>query len=143
MNNFINKCKMISNTSQFVKIECCDSKLILNCVGEKEGILTLDDIDDKSLEITTTTEKDVKGTYEIKNILLFHKLSSITEKFSLFMKNNFPLTCNYSFGDCGNIITILSHVNDEHISNLMYDYDDDSDTESIELKGNSNIIDYN
>ena len=82
-----------------------------------------------------------KGIYEIKNILLFSKLVSIIEDFSIFMKNNFALTSVYSFGDLGSIITILSPVNEEHINNISYDYSDDEDDVEL-VKSNGNMLDF-
>ena len=141
LSNFLNKCKMIGNRTQFIQIECNNENLLLKCVGDKEGSITIDNNDDDNLEIISLDNKLVIGTYEIKNILLFTKFSSITENFSLFMKNNFALTNNFSFGKYGSITTILSHINEEHINNLMYDYSDDE--EEVELiKNSSNIMDY-
>ena len=56
------------------------------------------------------------------------------------MKNNFPLTSIFNFGDYGSISVILSPVNEEHISNKDYDYSDDEDDVEL-LDTNSNILD--
>jgi len=139
-NNFFSKCKMISNNSQFIKIECDGEKLIFKCVGDKEGILTLDNDDDKSLEIINLDKTNVECVYEIKNILMFSKLSVITEEFSFYMKNNFALTSIYSFGKYGSISVILSPSSEEYINNKLYDYSDDEDDIEL-LNNNSNILD--
>ena len=138
--SLFSKCKMISNNSQFVKIECDKNKLSFKCVGDKEGITTLDSTDDSNLEIINLNENTIECIYEIKNILLFSRLVSITEEFSFYMKNNFPLTSIFNFGDYGSVSVMLSPVNEEHISNKDYNYSDDED--DIELLNiNSNILD--
>lgn len=138
--SLFSKCKMISNNSQFIKIFCDENKLLFKCAGDKEGILTLDSDDDDSLEIVGLNSDVVECTYEIKNILLFSKLSSITEEFSFYMKNNFALTSIFNFGDCGIMYVILSPSSEEYINNQSYNYSDDE--EDIELLNtNSNILD--
>jgi hypothetical protein len=138
--SLFSKCKMISNNSQFVKIVCDGEKIQFKCVGDKEGIITLDSTDDSTLDIINLDENTVECIYEIKNILMFSRLASITEEFSFYMKNNFALTSIFNFGECGSISVILSPVNEEHISNQDYDYSDDE--EDIELLNtNSNILD--
>lgn len=133
-NDFFSKCKMISNNSQFVEIECENNKLSLKCVGNTEGTFIFDN--NENLEIINQTDDKVNCIYEIKNILMFSKLLSITDIFSLYMKNNFALTSIYSFGIYGSIITILSPINDEYINNEMYEYSDDENDDDIELINN-------
>jgi hypothetical protein len=139
--SLFSKCKIINNNSQFVKIECDGEKLFFKCVGDKEGILTLDSNDDNSLEIINLNENKVEGSYEIKNILLFTRLSTITKEFSFYMKNNFALTSIYNFGVNGSISVILSPSSEEHINNQLYDYSDDEEDEIELLNTNSNFID--
>lgn len=138
--SLFSKCKIISNNSQFVKIKCDENKISFKCVGDKEGITTLDITDDPNLEIINLNENAVECIYEIKNILMFSRLTTITEEFSFYMKNNFPLTSIFNFGDYGSISVILSPVNEEHISNKDYDYSDDEDDVEL-LNTNSNILD--
>ena len=131
---------MINNNSLFIKIECDGEKLIFKCVGDKEGILTLDNDDDESLDIINLDKNKVEGVYELKNILMFSKLSTITEEFSFYMKNNFALTSIYNFGNCGSISVILSPSSEEYINNQQYDYSDDEDDVEL-LNNNSTILD--
>ena len=138
--SYFSKCKIISNNSQFIKIECDKNQISFKCVGDKEGITTLDITDDPSLEIINLNSNAVECIYEIKNILIFSRLTTITEEFSFYMKNNFPLTSIFNFGDYGSISVILSPVNEEHISNKDYDYSDDEDDVEL-LNINSNILD--
>ncbi len=139
--SFFAKCKTISNNSQFVKIECDGEKLIFKCVGDKEGILMLDNDDDDSLEIINLDNNNVECAYEIKNILMFSRLSPITEEFSFYMKNNFALTSIYNFGECGSLSVILSPSSEEYINNQQYDYSDDDDDDIELLNNNSNVLD--
>lgn len=141
--NLFSKCKIISNNSQFIKICSYEDKLLFKCVGDKDGVLSLNIDDDTSLEIINLDETNVECTYEIKNILLFSKLSSITEHFSFYMKNNFALTMVFDFGICGKLTALLSPSSEEYINNQSYDYSDDSDDE-IELlnNNNSNLLDF-
>ena len=138
--SLFSKCKMISNNSQFVKICCDENKLVFKCIGDKEGSLTLDSDDDDSLEIIGLNKNLIECTYEIKNILMFSRLSSITENFSFYMKNNFALTSIFDFGDSGTMYVILSPSNEEYINNQSYDYSDDEDDIEL-LNNNSNILD--
>lgn len=138
---FFSKCKIILNTSPFVKIECHDDKLTLNCVGDKQGFLTLDSIDDSKFEIINLNKNKIIGTYEIKNILLFTRLSSITSEFSFYMKNNYALTLIYNFDEFGSINVMLSPTSEEYINNQLYNYDDEDDEDDIQfINNNCNLI---
>ncbi len=139
--NFFSKCKMINNNSQFIKIECDGEKIIFKCVGDKEGILTLDKNDDDILEIINLDDNKVECIYELKNIMIFSKLSVITKEFSFYMKNNFALTSIFDFGNNSSMSVILSHSSEEYINNQQYDYSDDEDDDIELLNTNSNILD--
>ena len=102
--------------------------------------MTLDNDDDESLDIINLDKNKVEGVYELKNILMFSKLSTITEEFSFYMKNNFALTSIYNFGNCGSISVILSPSSEEYINNQQYDYSDDEDDVEL-LNNNSTILD--
>ena len=140
--SLFSKCKMISNNSQFVKICCVEDKLLFKCVGDKDGCLTLDTDDDDSLEIVGLNNDPVECIYDIKNILLFSRLSSITENFSFYMKNNFALTSIFNFGDCGVMYVILSPSSEEYINNQSYEYSDDDDDDVQLLNTSSNIMNF-
>jgi hypothetical protein len=140
--SLFSKCKSINNNSQFVKISCDGVKLFFKCVGEKEGTLTLNSDDDSTLEIINLEEdKNVECIYEIKNILMFTRLSSITEEFSFYMKNNFALTSIYNFGNYGSMSVILSPSSEEYINNETYDYSDDEDDIEL-LDNNINVFEF-
>lgn len=138
--SLFSKCKMINNNSLFVKIQCDNEKLLLKCVGDKEGLLTLDSTDDSTLKIINLDKNIIESAYEIKNILLFNRLCSITEEFSIYMKNNFALTSIYNFGDYGNLSVILSPSTEEHINNKLYDYSDDEEDDIELLHTNTNLM---
>jgi hypothetical protein len=140
-NKFHDICKKISNTSQFIEIECYQKHINFKSIGDDKGTIPFDETNDSNFKIVDLDESMTKGIYEIKNILLFSKLISIIEDFSIFMKNNFALTSVYSFGDLGSIITILSPVNEEHINNISYDYSDDEDDVEL-IKSNGNMLDF-
>ena len=140
-NKFHDICKKIDNISKFIEIECDQKSINFNCVGDEKGTIPFDKSNDPSFEIIDLDESKTKGIYETKNILLFSKLISTTEEFSIFMKNNFALTSIYSFGDLGSIVTILSPINEEHINNISYDYSDDEDDVEL-IKSNGNTLDF-
>ena len=129
----------MNNIVDFMKIECDSSKLIFNCVGDKEGEIILSD--DDNMEIINLNSDIVKGVYEIKNITLFNKLLTITSDFSICMKNNFALTSIYSFDEFGSFTTVLSPVNEDYINNVSYDYSDDEDDIDL-IQSNQNILDF-
>jgi hypothetical protein len=134
---FHDTCKKINNNSSFVEINCSNDNVKFNCYGDNNGSISIND----DLEIINLNNDNIKGLYETKNILLFCKLITLTDKIILFIKNNYALTSVYSFEKFGSVTSILSPINDEYINNLEYDYSDDED--DIELiKGNSNMIDY-
>lgn len=138
--NLFSKCKIINNNSQFVKIICDNNQILFKCVGDKEGVMSLDSLEDPTLDIINLDDNVVECIYEIKNILMFSRLASITDEFSFYMKNNFPLTSIFNFGNYGSVSVIISPVDEEHISNKDYDYSDD-DEDDIELLNNSCFLD--
>jgi len=132
--------KDINNIVDFIQIDCDNNKFKMSCIGDKEGEIILNN-ENNNDNITIINENDnlVSGIYEIKNIILFNKLTKISENFSLYMKNEFALTSVYSFGEYGSFTTILSPVNEEYINNVSYDYSDDEDEIDL-IKSNNNLI---
>lgn len=147
-NLFFNSCKEISNVCEFVEINS-DSENIKfksidknNSINTKEGEIILNN-NEEQIEINNITNKNVSGTYELKNILLFNKLGTLADYFSLYMKNDQPLVTLYSFGELGNFMTILSPINEDYENNKDYDYSDGEDEEEYDyIENNNNNLDF-
>ena len=56
-----------------------------------------------------TKELIIQGTYDLRNLSLFSKLSNLCTNIDLFMKNNFPLIIKYQIANLGHIYLVLSH----------------------------------
>ena len=80
---------------------------------------------DTNDERDNTKELIIQGTYDLRNLSLFSKLSNLCTNIDLFMKNNFPLIIKYQIANLGHIYLVISHKTTE-------DNDDDEENEDVD-----------
>lgn len=72
----------------------------------------------------STKELIIQGTYDLRNLSLFSKLSNLCTNIDLFMKNNFPLIIKYQIANLGHIYLVISHKTTEDNDEENDDIDD-------------------
>lgn len=129
-------CKELSAIGEFLEIKCTKTQLILTCKG--------DEIESREIVykmepggITIFWEKDapvnlIQGYYELKNITLFSKCSSLHEHLTLHLNNDFVMCIDYKIGIHGTLLVTIAPVREEVIKNSAYAYSDEED--DIEIK---------
>jgi len=80
---------------------------------------------DTNDERDNTKELIIQGTYDLRNLSLFSKLSNLCTNIDLFMKNNFPLIIKYQIANLGHIYLVISHKTTE-------DNDDEEENEDAD-----------
>ena len=149
-------CKEMNNISEFVEIKCSKNKFIFSCIGdsgkkekeyngkkEKEISNEKEEIDnendeeendnDNSISIRWDDKvkcKLVQGIYELKNIILFNKCTSLSTKIIIDMNNDDIICIKYIIANLGELIVALSPVDQNKITK-NYNYSDDEDEISI------------
>lgn len=85
------------------------------------------DADNGNIELVDYASTDkFEGVYPIKFIILFSKCGNLCEKINIFMKNEYSLTIKYPT-PIGDIVVLLSPINEECLKNVEYDYSTDED----------------
>lgn len=115
-------CRDMHQIAPFVEIQCLTDKIIFICKGSFAQRVTTYKTDDKkdqmlvSIQHSSKISKDapliVQGIYELKNLVIFSKFSSLCNDIEIYMKNNFPLIIKYTVATLGRIILCLSPVQD-------------------------------
>lgn len=88
------------------------------------------DLEENPKKVQQKKTNIVQGIYELKNIVLFTKCSNLCNEINIYMKNDFPLTINYTVATLGSITIALSPIKEETINNFASDSDSESDSDS-------------
>lgn len=121
---FHNTCREISSLTSKLEIRC--SKDNIKFIGRGDtGDITIkcnDRDQDSGVIIKSNDDHDVDmyitGLFDLKSIMSFFKLQTISESLFIFMKNNYLLGINYDLTDLGDIFIFFSPVD-----NNNYEYD--------------------
>jgi proliferating cell nuclear antigen PCNA len=122
---FHNTCREISTITNRLEIRCSKNNIkfigrgdtgdiTIKCTNKDQdtGLVIKNDNDDDDFFIT--------GLFDLKSIMSFFKLQSISDDLLLFMKNNYVLGIQYNINDLGHLFLFFSPVD-----NNSYEYDGD------------------
>lgn len=133
-------CREMSNIADYVEIKCLTDKIIFTCKG---------DFADRKTTYRTCTSKDeeenehilvsinhaskrsdnapqiVQGIFELKNLVLFSKCSSLCNDIEIYMKNDFPLVIKYTVATLGRILLCLTPIKEDTTKNANYSDEED------------------
>jgi len=127
-NDFHKVCREMSNIADYVEISCINNKLIFKCKGEyaQRSVTYVDDYDEydegasdkirksvvriKHADSDSNKLKIVREVYELKNITLFNKFTSLCDDLQMFMKNKYPLVIRYTVATLGQILVCFTPV---------------------------------
>ncbi len=136
-NKFHKICREMNHIAELVEIKCLNNKIIFTCKGDyanrKTIIHTNDDGDSVNISFTNNSKnKIIQGIYELRNLVLFAKCSSLCNDIQIFMKNDYPIVIRYTVATLGVIILCLSPTSDDTIKSG--DYSDDECYSEDEIK---------
>jgi proliferating cell nuclear antigen len=117
-------CREMSNIAEFVEIQCINDKILFKCKGDHAGRTVTftnndDDDDDKHRKGCVRIKHSpsdpnkpliVKEIYDLKNITLFNKFTSLCSDVQLYMKNEYPLVVRYTVATLGHILVCFTPV---------------------------------
>jgi proliferating cell nuclear antigen len=129
-------CKEMNSYSEYIDIKCTANQITFTAVGDitnrtcnyntNKGVISIEWNENVKTKL-------VQGIFESKNIVLFHKCSTICKNIVILMKNDYILSIIYEIASLGKLSVSLSPVNDEHIQNSNYNYSDDEIDDDIKL----------
>jgi proliferating cell nuclear antigen len=124
-------CREMNQIADFVEIKCLPNKIIFTCKGdyaERTTTYETDEDSGESVAINHSGSKNapiIQGVYELKNLVLFGKCSSLCGDIQIYMKNNYPLVIKYLIAKLGRILLCLTPINDDVNQNIAYSDEDE------------------
>ena len=127
-------CREMSNIADYVEIQCINNKIIFKCKGEYAGrtVTYVHDQKDSDSDSEYDNGKQNKGCvcikhspqdpnnpfivkeiYNLKNITLFTKFTSLCTAVQLYMKSEYPLVVKYTVATLGHILVCFTPVKAE------------------------------
>jgi proliferating cell nuclear antigen len=110
-------CRDMNVIADTIDIKRFSKYMVLSCKGEyatQETTLceSTGNEDDLALKIEKQLDDDeiVQGVYELKNLTLFTKCTSLCPDIQILMKNDYPLVICYDVASLGEILLCLSPV---------------------------------
>lgn len=120
-------CSDMSGISDFVEITCTSKNVYLKCYGDVAERETVYTADEKGISIVNGLNElgelrspIVQGVYELKNITLFKKCSSLCTDIQIYMVNDYPIVIKYQIATLGRILLCISPVTDKEIKADIY-----------------------
>lgn len=126
---FHKRCKLMSMVGEYVDIQCTQNNMLLRCIGDaadRECVLKAG-----KGGVTIDTKMIVQGIFELKNIVLFTKCANLCTNIQIYMKNDYPLTIEYTIATLGKLKVALAPIKVEKIQNMTYEDEDDDDISVI------------
>jgi len=128
-------CREMSQLSEHLEITCIKNKITFSGKGASAGRTTnysTDTDNDKQLMVNINhgSIKDpklpqiVQGIYELKNLVLFSKCTTLCKDIQIYMKNNYPLVIRYKVATLGHILLCLVPIDNNVMKNTTYDDED-------------------
>lgn len=142
-------CREMHGIADYVEIKCLSDRIIFACVGEiadrKTTYRTRKENEEDNNNILVTIShaslsnknapEIVQGVFELKNLVLFSKCTSLCNDIEIYMKNSFPLVIKYTVATLGRILLCLTPIGqeksgEEEAKDSDADEPDDSDDDS-------------
>jgi proliferating cell nuclear antigen len=102
-NDFMKLIRDMNNIADYVEIQNIKNQLIFQCKGDfchQETILS--DSEDK-VQCSHESEEIVQGVFNLKYLVLFTKCTNLCNTVFLYLRNNYPLICQYMVASLGEI----------------------------------------
>lgn len=102
-NDFMKLIRDMNNIADYVEIQNIKNQLIFQCKGDfcqQETVLS--DSDDK-IQCSHESDEIVQGVFNLKYLVLFTKCTNLCNTVFLYLRNNYPLICQYMVASLGEI----------------------------------------
>lgn len=115
---FHKKCKDIHNFAEYIDIQCTRNKLTFTCKGDavEHSHNFYPETSSVKIKFAKNAPPVVQGIFELKYIVMFTKCSGLCDEIQIFMKNNYPLSINYTVATLGRILFCLAPVPEDVIT---------------------------
>lgn len=129
-------CKEMIQMAKYVEIQCTSQKITFKCKGECAERTTTFLTNEKGVKINNIKDKKmiIQGIYELDNLNIFAKCTSLCGEIQIFMRMDYPLCIKYTVASLGSFLVCIAPVSEEQTQNG----DDDGCTEEaqVEIKEN-------
>lgn len=138
--DFHKLCRDMSNLSSKMEMTCTQTSIKFACEGDcvvREKIYYTAGIDKKNINIKPTSDSSptiLQGVYELSDLVLFNKCSSLCGDVEISMKNNNPLILKYIIGTVGKAMLCISPIDDEQFKKSDEQFDNSSLYDMIKYK---------
>jgi proliferating cell nuclear antigen len=135
-NQFHKKCKDMSNFADYIDIQCTRNKLTFTCKGDAidHSHNFYPETSGVRIKFAKNAPPVVQGIFELKYIVMFTKCSGLCDEIQIFMKNNYPLSINYTIATLGRILFCLAPVPEDVISKHFDDEDELYEPNEVKYK---------
>lgn len=110
-------CRELKQLADCVHIICTSNSIKFKCIGEYvERDLEYGTDEDKQDSVNiqfTGNTKMVYGTYELNNLVLFGKCSTLCSDIQIYMKKNYPMIIRYILPNLGKVLLCLTPKNED------------------------------
>lgn len=138
-------CKQMKTVTDQIEITCMQNAITFCCRGEntfgKYTYENSEDKDDKKYNYThinfkAQNEKIVTGIYDLKDLVLFNKYSSLAQQIQLHIKNRSPLMIKYLVGSLGGLALFLTPIDESTLNEENFNDEEKLYDDKIEVKEN-------
>lgn len=128
-------CKELQSIGDYIEIRCNKDKILFKTkgiIGEQVW-----DSTNMKIKLSNNSPLEIYGIYELKKIASFSKLTKLSVRVRLFMKNNFPLILKYDINDPsennGEITIALAPICEDTMDANYSDEDEFYEDEELKL----------
>lgn len=106
-------CKDMSNFSETIEIKSIGTQLIFSCKGEfaKQETIFNKIIDSKNNDSDVSHKSSdviLQGYYNLRNLVLLCKFTTLCQSLNIYMKNDAPLMIEFNVGSLGTLKMVLA-----------------------------------
>ncbi len=141
---FTSFCKNLSNLASYVEIKCTSNTISFTCKGDTSdnGKILKSSEEKDGVKIYLNEELKNKpnenhiyqGIFDLSNLALFTKFSSLNSNVNLFLKNDSLLIIEYVFAaQSGKAVIAFIPINEDNIGNCNCNYSEDEDDDVKEI----------
>ena len=103
-------CNEMENVSNYMNFECLNDKIIFTCDGVDLNKQIIFKATNNLISINHSHGNPVTGMFELKDLLLLSRLTSLCNTIEIYMKDDFPLCIKYNVVNLGVMHTFFCPI---------------------------------